>query len=64
MVGSPFRCRVYDLTKVQIIRDESQEGVDRDGIPGEDIVFFGKSLLSSNYVETDQQMVVLVNRSC
>ena len=42
IVGSPFRCRVYDLTKVRLYRDEMSEQVDLDGIPGEDIVFFGK----------------------
>lgn len=42
VVGSPFRCRVYDLTKVRLYRDEMSEQVDLDGIPGEDIVFFGK----------------------
>ena len=42
VTGSPFRCKVYDLTKVIIIRDESMAGVDLDGIPGEDIVFFGE----------------------
>ena len=41
VVGSPFRSRVYDLTKVKLIRDESQEGIDVDGIPGDDIVFYG-----------------------
>ena len=40
--GSPFRCKVYDLSKVQLQRDSSMEGVDLDGIPGEDIVFFGE----------------------
>ena len=44
IVGSPFRCRVYDLTKVRLYRDEMSERVDLDGIPGEDIVFFGKTL--------------------
>lgn len=43
IVGSPFRCRVYDLTKVRLYRDEMSEQVDLDGIPGEDIVFFGKT---------------------
>ncbi len=43
VVGSPFRCRVFDLSKVMLIRDESEEGVDLDGIPGDDIVFYGKS---------------------
>ena len=41
IVGSPFRCRVYDLSKIKILRDESEPGVDLDGIPGEDIVFYG-----------------------
>ena len=40
--GSPFRCKVFDLDKVKLMRDESMQGVDLDGIPGEDIVFFGK----------------------
>ncbi len=42
VVGSPFKCRVYDLTKVKLIRDLSTPGLDLDGIPGEDIVFYGK----------------------
>ena len=37
---------MYDLSKVLIIRDESMQGVDMDGIPGEDIVFYGEYTLS------------------
>ncbi|CAH1781774.1 unnamed protein product [Owenia fusiformis] len=40
IAGSAFKCNVYDISKVRIIRDVMSEGQDKDGIPGEDIVFF------------------------
>jgi len=41
VAGSPFKCSVYDLSKVYIVRDDSVTGVDIDGILGDDIVFYG-----------------------
>jgi len=45
VLGSPFKCKVFDLSRVRILRDEGQSsgGVDLDGIPGDDIVFRGLS---------------------
>ena len=44
VTGSPFRCKVFDLSKVELIRDDDamDARVDLDGIPGDDIVFFGR----------------------
>ena len=43
IAGSPFKCRVYDLTKVKIIKDHLQPGLlEADGIVGGDVVFYGK----------------------
>ena len=49
IAGSPFKCSVYDLSKVYIVRDESLAGVDIDGIPGEDIVLYGNFVFTSFY---------------
>ena len=40
--GSPFKCKVFDLSKVKIIRDVSTPGINFTGIPGEDVVFYGQ----------------------
>ena len=43
IVGSPFKCRVYDLTKVHILKDDLTPGLDMDGEAGAgDVVFYGE----------------------
>ena len=41
VAGSPFKCSVYDLSRITVVRDLSIAGVDKDGIPGEDVVLLG-----------------------
>lgn len=42
VLGSPFKCKVCDLSRIFISQDFSAMGIDVDGIPGDDVVFFGK----------------------
>ena len=42
IVGSPFRCKVYDLSKVRIIRDRTTPGINLGGNPDDDVVFYGE----------------------
>ena len=42
VAGSPFICKVHDLSKVIILQREGATGLDVDGIPGEDVVFYGQ----------------------
>lgn len=39
VMGSPFKCKVFDLSKVKIIRERQTYGT--EGILG-DVVFYGK----------------------
>ena len=47
IVGSPFKCRVYDLTKVRIIKDDLTPGLHVDGLEGGDVVFYGGYIVAS-----------------
>lgn len=40
VLGSPFKCKVCDLSRIFISQDFSAMGIDVDGIPGDDVVFF------------------------
>lgn len=45
--GSPFKCKVYDLSKVRIIRDLYTPGINITGNPENDVVFYGECELQN-----------------
>ncbi len=47
VVGSPFRCKVFDLKRVRILRDDSMRGSFLGGQLGrDDVVFYGELLFA------------------